>query len=80
MMVAEAITGSDLPQYVMIFAWPDAHSRHAGRQSFDSAPRIIDAIREQRNSIGRPLLERADLYVLQPALDALPRAALGRSP
>lgn len=66
MMVAEIISGADLPQYAMMFAWSDPQAQHLGRLAVEGDAQVLDATGRQRAQTGRTLLDRADVLVLEP--------------
>jgi hypothetical protein len=74
--VFDVASGCNLPQVVTVLAWKDANARHAGWQSIATHEGLRDEIKLQRNGIGCALLQRADVYLLEPVPYALAAASV----
>jgi hypothetical protein len=75
--VLDLIAGCNLPAMASFLAWRDSEHREAGWERLRNSDSYREAVQEQMASIGRPLLGRADVYLLQPTAYALPVAAFG---
>jgi hypothetical protein len=74
--VFDVASGCNLPKVVTMLAWKDASARHAGWKAIASHQGLLAKVREQRKTVGCALLQRADVYTLEPAPYALPEAFL----
>lgn len=77
MAACDMVSGFDMPQVVLLYAWPDAAARQAGWEAMARNPALHEAVLAQNRRLGRSLLGRADVYLLQPASYSLPAASPG---
>ncbi|WP_296258892.1 MULTISPECIES: NIPSNAP family protein [unclassified Pseudomonas] len=73
------VAGQYMPGLVSLLSWPDFATREAGWQAYWSDARIQQAHAEQRRSLGRSLLGRADTWLLRPTPYADVDPSLGLS-
>lgn len=77
--VWDMAAGSGMQKIVLLYAWPDAASWHAGRQSLDRNETLRSAFAAQRAKHGTALFQRAEVNLLDPAPGAVILAGLGRT-
>jgi hypothetical protein len=77
MLVCDMVSGPQMPQVVTMLAWPDAATRDAAWRRLENDRDWLGAVAGQRRTVGRALLERADVRLLEPAARRLPSATLG---
>lgn len=65
-LVADVLSGVNLPQLVIMTEWPNSASREAGRVAIDNDAAVSSSIRSQRASLGYPLFAQADAFLLDP--------------
>jgi uncharacterized protein YdeI (YjbR/CyaY-like superfamily) len=71
-------SGAGMQKIVLLYAWPDAATWHAGRQTLDRNETLRAAFAEQRKKHGTTLFQRAEVNLLDPAPGMTIRAGLGR--
>ncbi|NDZ18145.1 NIPSNAP family protein [Variovorax sp. WS11] len=76
--VWDVASGAGMQKIVLLYAWPDAATWHAGRQAMDRSEALREAFAEQRRTHGTALFERAEVNLLDPAPGMTIRAGLGR--
>jgi hypothetical protein len=77
--VLDMAAGAGMPKNVLLHAWPDAATWHAG-QGFIAAHRgLQEQLTAQRQTLGRTLFQRSEVTLLEPAPGAVIRAGLGRT-
>ena len=76
--VFDMAAGTGMQKIVMLLAWPDAQTWHAGRSRMDSHPGMQAALLDQRERLGTTVVQRAEVNLLAPAPGAVIRAGLGR--
>ena len=71
--------GSGMQKIVLLHAWRDAASWHAGRRLIDAHEPLRAEFAAQRKRLGgTALFQRAEVNLLDPAPGATIRAGLGR--
>ncbi|MGE0099761.1 MAG: NIPSNAP family protein [Hydrogenophaga sp.] len=78
--VFDMAAGSGMQKIVMLHAWPDAATWHAGRRRIESDAGLRSELARQRREAGTTYFERAEVNLLDPAPGAVIRAGLGRLP
>lgn len=66
MGVFDVASGCNLPQVVTVLTWKNSEACHAGWQVISAHERLREKVKNQRSSIGCALLQRADVYLLEP--------------
>jgi hypothetical protein len=77
MLIADLVTGADLPKIAILSAWPDHDTWSAARVAMASDADVQAITQAQTLQFGRPLLRQSDRIQLEPAADALPLGWLG---
>lgn len=77
--VFDMAAGMGMQKVVLLLAWPDAATWHAGRKTIDAHAGLRAELAEQRRNLGTTLFQRAEVNLLEPAPDAAIRAGLGRA-
>lgn len=76
--IFDMAAGSGMLKLVLMHAWPDAATWHAGRQWLDNHEGLNAELAAQRRQHGTAFFQRAELNLLAPAPDIQIRAGLGR--
>jgi hypothetical protein len=77
--VWDMAAGSGMQKVVLLYAWPDAATWHAGRQSLDRNAKLQASFAAQRAKHGTALFQRTEVNLLDPAPGATILAGLGRT-
>lgn len=77
--VFDMAAGSGMQKIVLLYAWPDAATWHAGRRKIETDPALRTALETQRKECGTTFFLRSEVNLLDPAPGAVIRAGLGRS-
>jgi len=77
--VFDMAAGSGMPTIVLLYAWPDANTWHAGRKLIDAHGPLRDALAAQRKALGNTAFMRSEVNLLEPAPGATIYAGLGRT-
>lgn len=75
--VWDMAAGSGMQKIVLLYAWPDAATWHAGRQAMDRSAELNAAFTQQRREHGTALFLRSEVNLLDPAPGATILAGLG---
>jgi hypothetical protein len=78
--VFDMAAGVGMPKVVLLYAWRDAATWHAGRRLIDAHEALRAELAVQRDSLGTTVFQRAEVNLLEPAPGATIRAGLGRTP
>lgn len=78
--VFDMAAGSGMQKIVLLHAWPDAATWHAGRRRIESDEGLRSELARQRREAGTTFFERGEVNLLDPAPGAVIRAGLGRLP
>jgi hypothetical protein len=76
--VWDMAAGSGMQKIVLLHAWPDAATWHAGRQAMDRSTEMDAVFGEQRRKYGTALFLRSEVNLLDPAPGATILCGLGR--
>ncbi|MGE8542531.1 NIPSNAP family protein [Acinetobacter sp. ANC 3813] len=71
-------SGMNMPGIVSIISWPSFEARLAGWKAYWADEAIQTALKQQREQLGKYLLGRSDIYLLEPASFAPIHPSLGR--
>jgi hypothetical protein len=77
--IFDMAAGSGMLKMVLMHAWPDAATWHAGRQWLDGHEGLAHELAEQRRRHGSSFFQRCEVNLLAPAPGVAIRADLGRS-
>lgn len=76
--VFDMAAGAGMQKLVLLHAWPDAATWHAGRRTIDAHQGLRAELAAQRQGAGTTFLLRGEVNLLEPAPGAAIRAGLGR--
>jgi NIPSNAP len=76
-LVADFVTGTDLPKIAILSAWPDCDIWSAARAAIATDPDLKAIAQAQALQFGQPLFGQSDRFRLDPAADALPLGNFG---
>ncbi len=76
--VFDMAAGAGMQKVVLLYAWPDAGTWHAGRKMIDANEGLREALAAQRKAHGTTFFERTEVNLLEPAPGAVIRAGLLR--
>lgn len=76
--VFDMAAGSGMQKVVLLYAWPDAVSWHAGHRRLEADASLRAELAAQRQKLGTTLFQRAEVNLLEPAPGMTIRAGLGR--
>jgi hypothetical protein len=77
--VFDMAAGTGMPTIVLLYAWPDAATWHAGHKLIDAHGPLREALAAQRKALGTAAVMRAEVNLLEPAPGATVYAGLGRT-
>ena len=77
--VWDMAAGAGMQKIVLLYAWPDAATWHAGRQSLDRERDAARGLRRAAQEARTALFQRAEVNLLDPAPGVTIRAGLGRN-
>ncbi len=60
------VSGVELPRIGMLMSWPDAASRAAALDGYETSPPVARQRREDIEAFGAPIFEATDRFVLSP--------------
>lgn len=75
--VFDMAAGAGMQKAVIVLAWPDAATWHAGRKAIENSTELGNELARQRQDTGTTAIGRAEVNLLDPAPGAV-RADLGR--
>jgi hypothetical protein len=78
--VFDMAAGSGMQKIVLLYAWPDAATWHAGRRRIESDAGLRSELARQRREAGTTFFDRAEVNLLDPSPGAVIRVGLGRLP
>ena len=78
--VFDMAAGSGMQKIVLLCAWPDAATWHAGRRRIESDAGLRSELARQRREAGTTFFDRAEVNLLDPSPGAVIRVGLGRLP
>jgi hypothetical protein len=76
--VFDMAAGSGMQKIVLLYAWPDAQSWHAGQRGLQADMALHADLAAQRKRLGTTLFQRSEVNLLEPAPGVTIRADLGR--
>ena len=76
--VFDMAAGTGMPKMVLLYAWPDAATWHAGRKMIDAHPGLQSVLAAQRKQLGTTLFGRTEVNLLEPSPGVAIQAGLGR--
>jgi hypothetical protein len=76
--VFDMAAGAGMLKTVLLHAWPDAATWHAGQKFIASHAGLQAQFAMQRKALGTTLFQRGEVNLLEPAPGAVIRAGLGR--
>ena len=77
--VFDMAAGSGMQKVVLLYAWPDATTWHAGHRKLEADAGLRDALAGQRQKLGTTLFLRSEVNLLEPAPGVNILGGLGRS-
>lgn len=77
LLIADLVTGTDLPKAAMLVAWADDEHCLSSRRTIAADLDRQSALADQIKRFGQPLLGACVTLLLDPAADALPQGWLG---
>lgn len=76
--VFDIACGVNIPAIATFLAWPDEQAQKRGWAAYERNSAVKESLLSGMQAAGRPLLDRSEVYLLQPAEYALPDGALKR--
>jgi hypothetical protein len=76
--VFDIACGVQIPAVATFLAWPDEQAQKRGWAAYERSNAVKESLVSGLRAAGRPLLDRSEVYLLEPAEYALPDGALKR--